>query len=80
MSPCCAKQGMSEFLDGIDYGVMFHEFPADLACAYLEGHLVGRAGDWYGVVGSSCVAGVAADFAQLERALKDSSPVVRGGG
>ncbi|GFU03913.1 uncharacterized protein NPIL_469271 [Nephila pilipes] len=46
------KENVSEFLNSIDYGVMFHEIPANLACAYLKGHLIGKARDWFAVIGS----------------------------
>ncbi|GFT82714.1 hypothetical protein NPIL_484671 [Nephila pilipes] len=47
------KENVSEFLDSIDFGVIFHEIPAKLACAYLKGHLIGKARDWFEVIGSS---------------------------
>ncbi|GFT98029.1 uncharacterized protein NPIL_21551 [Nephila pilipes] len=56
---------------------MFHEFPANLACAYLKGHLFGKARDWFEEIGSSYAAGTATDFAQLKQALTNSFPVVR---
>ncbi|GFS83642.1 hypothetical protein NPIL_362161 [Nephila pilipes] len=34
---------MSKFLDSIDNGVLFHEIPTNLVCAYLKGHLIERA-------------------------------------
>ncbi|GFU35051.1 uncharacterized protein NPIL_595851 [Nephila pilipes] len=71
------KENVSEFLDSIDYGVMFHEIPANLACAHLKGHLIGKARDWFEVIGSSYVTGTATDFAQLKQALTNSFPVVR---
>ncbi|GFU30322.1 uncharacterized protein NPIL_596881, partial [Nephila pilipes] len=71
------KENVSEFLDSIDYGVFFHEIPTNLACAYLNGHLIGRAKDWFEVIGSSYVTGTATDFAQFKQALTNSFPVVR---
>ncbi|GFU43585.1 uncharacterized protein NPIL_84441 [Nephila pilipes] len=71
------KENVSEFLDSIDYRVMFHEIPANLACAYLKDHLIGKARDWFEVIGSSYVTGTATDFAQLKQALTNSFPVVR---
>ncbi|GFS91809.1 hypothetical protein NPIL_583671 [Nephila pilipes] len=68
---------MLEFLDSIDYGVMFHEIPANLACAYLKGHLIGKVRDWFQIIGSSYVTGTATDFAQLKQALGNSFPVAR---
>ncbi|GFS58912.1 uncharacterized protein NPIL_211621 [Nephila pilipes] len=56
---------------------MFHEIPANLACAYLKGHLIGKARDWFEVISSSYVTGTATDFAQLKQALTNSFPVVR---
>ncbi|GFU01929.1 hypothetical protein TNCV_1524191 [Trichonephila clavipes] len=49
----------------------------DLACAYLKGHLTGRAKEWYEVIGYALVQGDGNDFVQLKQALKDSLPVVR---
>ncbi|GFT79185.1 uncharacterized protein NPIL_325801 [Nephila pilipes] len=41
------------------------------------GHLIGRAKDWFEVIGSSYVTGTAKDFAQLKQALTNSFLVVR---
>ncbi|GFU60992.1 uncharacterized protein NPIL_498991 [Nephila pilipes] len=71
------KENVSEFLDSIDYGVLFHKTPTYLACAYLKGHLIGRAKDWFEVIGSLYATGPATDFAQLKQALTYSFPVVR---
>ncbi|GFS69646.1 uncharacterized protein NPIL_312861 [Nephila pilipes] len=71
------KENVLEFLDSIDYGVLFHEIPTNLACAYLKGHLIGRAKDWFEVIDSSYVTGTPTDFAQLNQALTNSFPVVR---
>ncbi|GFU48184.1 uncharacterized protein NPIL_85921 [Nephila pilipes] len=71
------RENVSEFLDNIDYGVMFYEIPVNLICAYLKCHLIGKARDWFEVIGSSYVTGTATDFAQLKRALTNSFPVVR---
>ncbi|GFT00961.1 uncharacterized protein NPIL_582301 [Nephila pilipes] len=46
-------------------------------CAYLKGHLIGRAKDWFEVIGSSYVTGTATDFEQLKQALTNSFPVVK---
>ncbi|GFS81517.1 uncharacterized protein NPIL_668171, partial [Nephila pilipes] len=71
---------VSEFLGSIDNGVLFHEIPTNLACAYLKGHLIASAKDWFEVIGSSYVTGTATDFAQLKQALTNSFPVVRNRG
>ncbi|GFT87515.1 uncharacterized protein NPIL_220391, partial [Nephila pilipes] len=70
-------ENVSEFLDSIDYGVIFHEIPPNLACAYLKDHLIRKARDWFEVIGSSYVTGTETDFAQLKQALTNSFPVVR---
>ncbi|GFT67648.1 uncharacterized protein NPIL_299701 [Nephila pilipes] len=56
---------------------MFHEIPANLNCAYLKRHLIGKARDWFEVIGSSFVTGMTTDFAQLKQALTNSFPVIR---
>ncbi|GFS40596.1 uncharacterized protein NPIL_128481 [Nephila pilipes] len=71
------NENVLEFLDSIDYGVLFHEIPTNLACAYLKGHLIGRAKDWFEVIDSSYVTETPTDFAQLNQALTNSFPVVR---
>ncbi|GFT69123.1 uncharacterized protein NPIL_139621 [Nephila pilipes] len=71
------KENVSEFSDSIDTGVLFPQIPTNLACAYLKSHLIGRAKDWFEVIGSSYVTGTATDFAQLKQALTNGFPVVR---
>ncbi|GFT66065.1 uncharacterized protein NPIL_422961 [Nephila pilipes] len=61
------KENVSEFLDSIDNKVLYYDIPTNLACAYLKGHLIGRAKDWLEVIGSSYVMGTATDFAQLKQ-------------
>ncbi|GFT87329.1 uncharacterized protein NPIL_488751 [Nephila pilipes] len=68
---------MLEFLDRINNSVSFYEIPTHLACAYLKGHLIGKAKDWFEIIGSSYVTGTATDFAQLKQALTNSFPMVR---
>ncbi|GFV77775.1 uncharacterized protein TNCV_1575231 [Trichonephila clavipes] len=53
------------------------QIPSDLACAYLKGHLFGRASDWYQIFGSQLVQNTATDFAQLKSALTKAFPRVR---
>ncbi|GFS73166.1 uncharacterized protein NPIL_483901 [Nephila pilipes] len=71
------KENVSEFLDSIDNQICYFEIPTNLACAYLKGYLIGRAKDWFEVVGSSYVTRTATDFAQLKQALTNSFPMVR---
>ncbi|GFT25281.1 uncharacterized protein NPIL_241561 [Nephila pilipes] len=71
------KEIVSEFLDSIDNKVLYFKIPTNLACAYIKGHLIRRAEDWFEVIGSSYGIGTATDFAQLKQALINSSPVVR---
>ncbi|GFS84618.1 uncharacterized protein NPIL_179801 [Nephila pilipes] len=63
------KENVSEFLDSIENKLQYFEIPANLACAYLKkGHLIGKAREWYEVIGSSYMTGTATDFAQLKQA------------
>ncbi|GFU77245.1 uncharacterized protein TNCV_4126221 [Trichonephila clavipes] len=41
------SENVTEFLEGIDNQIKLLEIPSDLSCAYLKGHLLGRALDWY---------------------------------
>ncbi|GFT10100.1 uncharacterized protein TNCV_1115413 [Trichonephila clavipes] len=52
------------------------EIPSDL-CAYLKGHLLGRALDWYQIFGSELVQNTATDFAQLKAALSKAFPALQ---
>ncbi|GFT41029.1 uncharacterized protein NPIL_437791 [Nephila pilipes] len=71
------KENVSEFLDSIDSNASYFEISTNLVCAYLKGHLIRRAKDWFEVIGSSYVTGTAIDFAQLKQALTNSFLVVR---
>ncbi|GFX25908.1 uncharacterized protein TNCV_2899341 [Trichonephila clavipes] len=51
--------------------------PTQLACAYLKGHLTGRALDWFDVLGYRVVEEKATDYAHLKQALTEQFPVVR---
>ncbi|GFT38965.1 uncharacterized protein TNCV_388291 [Trichonephila clavipes] len=53
------------------------EIPSDLSCAYLKGHLLGRALDWYQIFGSALVQNTATDFAQLKSALSKAFPAIQ---
>ncbi|GFW54096.1 uncharacterized protein TNCV_3829041 [Trichonephila clavipes] len=48
----------------------------DLACAYLKGHLLGRAWDRFEIFGSALVQNTATDLEQLKAALTKNFPVV----
>ncbi|GFU84076.1 uncharacterized protein TNCV_679751 [Trichonephila clavipes] len=37
------SENVTEFLEGIDNQIKLLEIPSDLSCAYLKGHLMGRA-------------------------------------
>ncbi|GFY29877.1 uncharacterized protein TNCV_4071901 [Trichonephila clavipes] len=60
------SENVTEFLEGIDNQIKLLEIPSDLSCAYLKGHLLGRALDWYQIFGSTLVQNTATDFAQLK--------------
>ncbi|GFX28275.1 uncharacterized protein TNCV_1125291 [Trichonephila clavipes] len=49
----------------------------DLSCAYLKGHLLGRALDWYQIFGSTLVQITATDFTQLKAALSKAFPAIQ---
>ncbi|GFY07586.1 uncharacterized protein TNCV_3650931 [Trichonephila clavipes] len=51
--------------------------PAQLACAYLKGHLKGRALDWFEVLGYRVIEDKTTDYAHLKQALSEQFPVVR---
>ncbi|GFU93445.1 uncharacterized protein TNCV_2728321 [Trichonephila clavipes] len=66
-----------EFLENIDNNLTYYEIPTQLACAYLKGHLTGRALDWFEVLGYRVVEDKATDYAHLKQALSEQFPVVR---
>ncbi|GFX82267.1 uncharacterized protein TNCV_972791 [Trichonephila clavipes] len=68
---------VTEFLEGIDNRIKLFEIPSDLSCAYLKGHLLGRAPDWYQIFGSELVQNTATDFAQLKAALSKVFPAIQ---
>ncbi|GFT98735.1 uncharacterized protein TNCV_3791861 [Trichonephila clavipes] len=57
--------------------ITYYEIPTQLACAYLKGHLTGRALDWFEVLGYRVVEDKATDYAHLKQALTEQFPVVR---
>ncbi|GFW46770.1 uncharacterized protein TNCV_2981261 [Trichonephila clavipes] len=58
-------ENVSEFLENIDNNLTYYEIPTQLACAYLKGHLKGRALDWFDVLGYRVVEDKATDYAHL---------------
>ncbi|GFU26386.1 uncharacterized protein TNCV_2507041 [Trichonephila clavipes] len=64
-------------LEGIDNQIKLLEIPSDLSCAYLKGHLMGRALDWYQIFGSTLVQNTATDFAQLKAALSKAFSAIQ---
>ncbi|GFV49104.1 uncharacterized protein TNCV_236381 [Trichonephila clavipes] len=66
-----------DFIEGIDNQIKLLQIPSDLSCAYLKGHLLGRARDWYEIFGSALVQNTATEFTQLKTALTKNFPVVR---
>ncbi|GFT90387.1 uncharacterized protein TNCV_3011971 [Trichonephila clavipes] len=71
------SENVTEFLEGIDNQTKLLEIPSDLSCAYLKGHLLGRALDWYQILGSTLVQYTATDFAQLKAALPKAFPAIQ---
>ncbi|GFU29742.1 uncharacterized protein TNCV_4745691 [Trichonephila clavipes] len=70
-------ENVVEFLENIDNNLTYYEVPTQLACAYLKGHLTGRALDWFEVLGYRVVEDKATDYAHLKQALSEQFPVVR---
>ncbi|GFX96364.1 uncharacterized protein TNCV_2054831 [Trichonephila clavipes] len=71
------SENVTEFLEGIDNQIKLLEIPSDLSCAYLKGHLIGRALDWYQIFGSTLVQNTATDFTQLKAALSKAFPAIQ---
>ncbi|GFT16761.1 uncharacterized protein TNCV_1333751 [Trichonephila clavipes] len=70
-------ENVAEFLENIDNNLTYYEIPTQLACAYLKGHLTGRALDWFEVLGYRIVEDKVTDYAHLKQALTEQFPVVR---
>ncbi|GFV62172.1 uncharacterized protein TNCV_3075061 [Trichonephila clavipes] len=70
-------ENVSEFLENIDNNLTYYEIPTQLACAYMKGHLTGRALDWFDVLGHRVVEDKATDYAHLKQALTEQFPLVR---
>ncbi|GFX90491.1 uncharacterized protein TNCV_4334951 [Trichonephila clavipes] len=70
-------ENVVEFLENIDNNLTYYEIPTQLACAYLKGHLTGRALDWFEVLGYRVVEDKMTDYAHLKQALSEQLPVVR---
>ncbi|GFW16162.1 uncharacterized protein TNCV_4263271 [Trichonephila clavipes] len=62
-------ENVAEFLENIDNNLTYYKIPTQLACAYLKGHLTGRALDWFEVLGYRIVEAKATDYAHLKQAL-----------
>ncbi|GFX68416.1 uncharacterized protein TNCV_3998481 [Trichonephila clavipes] len=56
---------VAKFLENIDNNLRYYEIHTQLACAYLKGHLTGRALDWFEVLGYRVVEDKATDYAHL---------------
>ncbi|PRD22095.1 UNVERIFIED_CONTAM: hypothetical protein NCL1_50035 [Trichonephila clavipes] len=70
------SEDVTQFLEGIDNQILLLEIPSDLSCAYLKGHLLGKAQDWYQIFGSTLVQNTATDFAQSQAALSKAFPAI----
>ncbi|GFV98989.1 uncharacterized protein TNCV_3390521 [Trichonephila clavipes] len=71
------SKNVTEFLEGIDNQIKLLEIPSDLSWAFLKGHLLGRAQDWYQIFESALVQNTATDFAQLKAALSKAFPAIQ---
>ncbi|GFT40957.1 uncharacterized protein TNCV_4953111 [Trichonephila clavipes] len=70
-------ENVVEFLENMDNNLTYYEIPTQLDCAYLKGHLTGRALDWFEVLGYRIVEDKATDYAHLKQSLSEQFPVVR---
>ncbi|GFX06372.1 retrovirus-related Pol polyprotein from transposon 297 [Trichonephila clavipes] len=70
-------ENVADFLKDIDNNLTYCEIPTQLACAYLKGHLAGRALDWFEVLGSRVEEDKASDYAHLKQAFTEQFPVDR---
>ncbi|GFV27217.1 uncharacterized protein TNCV_869471 [Trichonephila clavipes] len=70
-------ENVAEFLENIDNNLSYYEIPSQLSCAYLKGHLTGRALDWFEVLDYRVVEDKATDYTHLKQALSEQFPVVR---
>ncbi|GFT51780.1 uncharacterized protein TNCV_4440761 [Trichonephila clavipes] len=70
-------ENVTEFLEGIDKQINLLETPRDSSCAYLKGHLMGRALDWYQIFGSTFLQNTATELAQLKAALSKPFPAIQ---
>ncbi|GFY32815.1 uncharacterized protein TNCV_4024391 [Trichonephila clavipes] len=66
-----------EFLENIDNNLTYYEIPTQMSCAYLKGHLTGRALDWFEVLDYRVVEDKAIDCAHLKQSLIEQFRVVR---
>ncbi|GFU40064.1 uncharacterized protein TNCV_3348221 [Trichonephila clavipes] len=64
-------ENVTEFFENIDNNLTYYEIPKQLACAYLKGHLKGRALDWFDVLGYKVVEEKATDYVQLIHTLTE---------
>ncbi|GFW58930.1 uncharacterized protein TNCV_4735841 [Trichonephila clavipes] len=69
-------ENIDDFLEN-NHNLAYYEIPAQLACAYLKGHLKGRALDWFEVLGYRVIEDKTTDYAHLKQALSEQFPVVR---
>ncbi|GFU87819.1 uncharacterized protein TNCV_963751 [Trichonephila clavipes] len=70
-------ENVQELSENMDNNLTYYEIPTQLACAYLKGHLTGRALDWFVVLGCRVVEDKAMDYAHLKQALSEQFPEVR---
>ncbi|GFX89205.1 uncharacterized protein TNCV_21011 [Trichonephila clavipes] len=70
-------ENVVEVLENMDNNLTYYEIPTQLACAYLMGHLTGRALVWLEILGYRVVKDKATDYAPFKQALSEQFPVVR---
>ncbi|GFU46559.1 uncharacterized protein TNCV_1545901 [Trichonephila clavipes] len=68
-------ENVSDFLENIDNNLTYYEIPTQLDWAV--DHLMGRALDWFDVLGCKVLEEKATDYAHLKQSLTERFPVVR---
>ncbi|GFT15530.1 uncharacterized protein TNCV_3265311 [Trichonephila clavipes] len=70
-------ENINDFLENIYNNLAYYVIPAQIACAYLKGHLKGWRLDWFEVLGYRVIEDKETDYAHLKKALSEQFPVFR---
>ncbi|GFT15544.1 uncharacterized protein TNCV_3265411 [Trichonephila clavipes] len=70
-------ENINDFLENIYNNLAYYVIPAQIACAYLKGHLKEWTLDWFEVLGYRVIEDKVTDYAHLKKALSEQFPVFR---